>query len=147
MSWADRASWALEEKLPELLRELEVRAAEDDHAAAEAERAAEVRQRLWEIEMVEARARFLEHQRAQVLRSQMAAWQEVQALQNYLAAMKEVHREDPGAKEWIDWVEGHLGRLDPLARDQSMPEVPEPSPDDLKPFMQKGVSPYGPSRW
>ena len=57
-SWADRKSWTLEDKLGELLRELEIRAAEDDHRDAEAQRAAEERQRRWELEMERAKERF-----------------------------------------------------------------------------------------
>ncbi|RDI75889.1 hypothetical protein Gocc_0308 [Gaiella occulta] len=38
-SWSDRSAWTLDDKLPALLQELEVRAAEDDHAKLEAERA------------------------------------------------------------------------------------------------------------
>jgi hypothetical protein len=60
LSWADRSSWALEDKLPELLQELEIRAAEDDHRRREAERAAEERERLWELEMERAKARYVE---------------------------------------------------------------------------------------
>ena len=95
-SWADRKSWSLEEKLGELLRELEIRAAEDDHRDALAQSAAEERQRQWE-----------------------------------LAA---------------EWIRDYVDRLDPLHSAPAMPESPEPSPDDLKPFLG-GLSPYGPRGW
>src|SRR3954452_22885648 len=51
ISWADRKSWSLEQKLPELLRELEVRAAEREHQRLEAEREAVERERAWQVAM------------------------------------------------------------------------------------------------
>jgi len=59
--WADRRSWTLDEKLPDLLQELEIRAAEDDHREAEAKKAAAERLRRWEAAMGQAKARFLAH--------------------------------------------------------------------------------------
>jgi hypothetical protein len=45
--WADRKSWTLEEKLPEVIQEIEISAAADQHRREEAERAKERRQREW----------------------------------------------------------------------------------------------------
>lgn len=72
-TWSDRKSWTLDDKLPELLQELELRAVEDDHHAAEEKRKAEERQRQWKLQMERARQRFLEAHRAKVLRAQIAA--------------------------------------------------------------------------
>jgi hypothetical protein len=56
--WADRKSWSLEDKLPEILREVEIRAAEAEHRAREAERAAADKQRRWEAAMARAKAQL-----------------------------------------------------------------------------------------
>jgi hypothetical protein len=141
-SWADRKSWTLEEKLGELLRELEIRAAEDDHRDLLAQRAAEERQRQWELAMERAKERFHQAQLEKTLREQMAAWQEARVVRSYLAAVEELHGEDAGATEWITWIGEYLDRLDPLHSAPAMPEPPEPSPEDLKPFLG-GFSPYG----
>lgn len=90
-TWADRNSWTLEDKLPELLRELEVRAAEDDHAELERQRAAEERQRQWERAIDQAKRRFLEHHRAQVLKTQIAAWEEARTIRDHLGLLEERH--------------------------------------------------------
>lgn len=56
-SWSDRKSWKLDDKLGELLRELELRAVEDDEHDAEERRQADERQRRWEAAMEHARVR------------------------------------------------------------------------------------------
>jgi hypothetical protein len=146
-TWADRKSWALEEKLGELLRELEIRAAEDDHRQAEREREAEERRRRWEAAMGEAKRSFLEAHRAQALRSQASAWQEARALRAYLDALEETYGDAAESADWIAWVRRYVDeRLDPLASPPVMPAEPEVRPDDLKPFLS-GLSPYGPSGW
>ena len=135
-----------EEKLPELLRELEIRAAEDDHRDAEAKRAAEERHRRWELEMDRATDRFHEAHLANVLRAQVTAWQEARAVREYLAMLEHRHGDSVESAEWIAWIGGYAERLDPLRTPPTMPQKPEPSPEDLKPFLN-GLSPYGPPAW
>lgn len=133
---ADRNSWKLEGKLPELLRELEVRAAEDDHAAIERQREAERRQRERELALEQARRRFLEHDRARVLREQVAAWQEARAIRDYLALLEERHGTSPESSEWIAWIRRYVDQhLDPLSSPPKMPREPDVSPEDLRPFL------------
>ena len=145
--WADRRSWTLEEKLSELVRELEVRAAEDDHRDAEKARAAEERQRQWEVAMEAARGQFREEHRARALRSQVAAWQEANLIRDYLRCVRDRHGASPESAEWIAWTGRYVDEfIDPLSRPPILPEAPEPSPDDLKPLLG-GLSPYGPARW
>lgn len=146
-TWSDRKSWRLEDKLPELLHELEVRAVEDDHRAAEEKRKAEERQCQWELEMDHARQRFLEAHRAKVLRAQIAARQEAQVMSAYLAELEDTHGDAPQSAEWIEWIQEHIKRVDPLQTPPSLPDEPDISREDLKPFLPAGVSPYGPDRW
>jgi hypothetical protein len=145
-SWGDRRSWTLEEKLPEILRELEVRAVEDDHREAERRRQQEERQREWEAAMARAKLRFIEAERENTLRSEVASWQEAQLFERYLSEVEATHGDDLEAAEWIEWMRGFISRLNPISRTARMPEVPEPDPSDLKPFLG-GWSPYGPQRW
>jgi hypothetical protein len=146
-TWSDRKSWTLDDKLPDLLQELELRAVEDDHHAAEEKRKAEERQRQWELQMERARQRFLEAHRAKVLRAQIAARQEAQVMSAYLAELEAAHGASSESAEWIDWIRDFITRLDPLHSPPSMPAEPEISREDLKPFLPSGVSPYGPERW
>jgi len=145
-SWGDRRSWTLEEKLPDLLREIEVRAVEDDYRAEEEHRKAEERQRDWELAMEQAKARYIDSYRAAALRSQVVAWREANELRAYLTCLEETHGEKPEAAEWIDWVRGYVERLDPLNASQQLPTPQEINPDDLKPFLG-GLSPHGPRAW
>lgn len=134
-TWADRNSWTLEDKLPELLRELEVRAAEDDHFAAERQREVEKRERERELALEQAKERFLEHYRAKVLREQMASWHEARAIREYLASLEERHGDKPESVEWIGWIRRYVDQdLDPVASPPRMPPEPEIRPEDLRPF-------------
>jgi hypothetical protein len=145
-SWGDRKSWKLEEKVGELLREIEIRAVEDDERAEEARRKSEELQQQWEAAMERAKARFVESYRGKVLRAHVSAWQEAKELSIYLASLEEAHGDEPEAAESIEWVRGFITRLDPLNRAQTMPEPAEIGADDLKPFLG-GLSPYGPRGW
>jgi hypothetical protein len=147
VSWADRRSWTLEEKLPDLLQELEIRAAEDDHAAIERQREADQRQRQWELAMDRAKQRFLEHHRAQVLQQQLSAWQEAERIRVYVSLLEERHGTNPDSAEWIAWIRRYVDEeVDPLTSPPAMPAEPEISAADLKPFLGR-ISPYGPQSW
>lgn len=147
-TFSDRKNWTLEEKLAELFRELEIRAAKADHRQAEMERAAEERRRRWEVAMDQARERFFEAHREQVLRAQISAWQEVGTIRSFLEALEAKYGDNPDSADWIAWIKGYLDeRLDPLASPPTMPARPDATPDDLKPFLSGGLSPYGPPSW
>jgi hypothetical protein len=73
----------------------------------------------------------------------------VQRIDEYLSALRD-HIEsltDPdelsAAHEWEEWVSSHRAGVDPFTERVGMPSIPEPKPEDLKPFM-RGLSPYGP---
>lgn len=146
-TWSDRKSWTLEEKLPELLRELELRTLEDDEREAEEKRRAEERQRQWEQQMERAKQRYIGSQRAKVLRAQITARQEAQVMRSYLAELEAAHGDRPESTEWIEWIRAFIISIDPLSAPPSMPQEPEISREDLKPFLPRGVNPYGPERW
>lgn len=145
-SWADRKSWTLEDKLPQLLQELEIRAAEDDQRDLEAKRRAEERQQNWEHAVTRAKERFLETHRADALRHQITDWETAHAATGYLAALEAEYGENDEAQPWIEWIRGYINRLNPLSSAPTLPEKAEISPEELKPFLG-GASPYGPSGW
>ena len=146
-TWSDRKSWRLEEKLSELLRELEFRAVEDDKRDAEEKRQAEERQRRWEAAMEQARRRFVEDHRASVLRTHIAARQEVRRMSEYLRELEAAYGDEAEAQEWITWVGQYIERIDPLRKTPSMPAEPEISTEDLRPLLPRGMNPYGPQGW
>lgn len=146
-SWGDRKSWKLEEKLPEVLHELELRTVEDGEREAEEKRRAEERQRQWELQVERAKERFIEAHRAKVLRAQIAARSEAQVMRAYLAELEAEHGGSEESTEWIEWIRSFIAGVDPFTSPPTMPTEPEISREDLKPFLSAGVNPYGPDRW
>lgn len=142
-SWADRQAWRLEDKLPELLREVEVRAAEAEERRQETTRREQQRMGEWEAAMEAARARFAENIRAQALASQVELWRTVAEIRAYCDAIEERY---PGGEsaEWVAWARRCADGRDALREPPAAPAVPkEVRPDQLQPFL-KGWSPYGP---
>jgi hypothetical protein len=137
VSWADRRSWTLEDKLPDLLRELEVRAAEDDHAAIERKRQAEERERQWEAAMERAKRRLVEDHRIQVLVDRVRAWQEADAIRAYCDAVEARHgAEGVTDPEVVAWLAFARAQADRAQQPPHMPAEPEATPDALKPFLE-----------
>ena len=146
-NWADRRSWTLEDKLPELLRELEVRAAEDDYEAIERKRHAEEREREWEMAMERAKQRLVEDHRVRVLADRVRAWQEAEAIRAYCEAVETRHGSSAQpptltSSLWLTFARSQADRAQQLPR---MPADPEVTSDALKPFLGPW-SPYAPQR-
>jgi hypothetical protein len=145
-TWADRRSWTLEDKLPNVLQELEIRAAEDDHAEVERQRRAEERQRQWQAAMDRARHRFIENHRLELLRARIHSWNEAEAIRDYCEAVELRHGVDAvdgEVAEWLEFARVQADRAQDLPR---MPADPDITPEALKPYL-KGWSPYGPDGW
>ncbi|MFZ1155542.1 MAG: hypothetical protein WAN93_11615 [Solirubrobacteraceae bacterium] len=142
--WADRKSTTLEELLPDLLREIEMRAIEDEHHRQAAERKAAERERVWEAAMRRARERHAEHHRGEVLRTEIARWSEAQRIRTYCSAAESTHTDVPETLKWIAWARSYADTIDPLQRAPGMPAAPTSvQPEELRPFLD-GWSPYGP---
>ncbi|MFI6107153.1 hypothetical protein [Streptomyces sp. NPDC051310] len=82
--------------------------------------------------------------------AQEAAWRHATCLTEYVSAARtRVDAMPPGrarteAEAWISWAAATVQRLDPLNTPPRLPDIPEPRPDDLKPFLGHW-SPYGPT--
>jgi hypothetical protein len=146
-SWSDRKSWSLEEKLPEVLLELERRADEDARAAEEERQRAVEAQRKWETDVERAKELFIEAHRANELKAQVNARREAEAMRAYLVELEAAHGESAVSAEWIAWIRSYIDKRDPLTNAPEMPVSPDISREDLKPFLPPGVNPYGPQRW
>src|SRR5439155_16435107 len=90
-SWGDRSRWKLEDRLPNLLRELEVQAVEAEERRLAREREQAERQRQWEAAMERAKRRLIEDHRLEVLRSRVRAWEEAEAIRSYCHAVERRH--------------------------------------------------------
>jgi hypothetical protein len=140
--WADRKSWSLDDKVGDLLWEIEVRAGdarvareEADSAAAERERRLEAARRQAELDLVEAR-------RGETLRHEVASWVEAQQIRDYGAAMVDRYPDNPGTRAWAAWTAEFADGLDPLRRAPGIPDSGEIRAADLQPFL-KGRSAFG----
>ena len=148
-TWGDRKRWSLEDRLPQVLRELETLADEAEQRRLERLREEEERQRAWEAAMATAKERALEAYRVKLLRQRTASWSEAEDIRAYCNAVEGRHREalltEPEAARWVDFAREYADRLQRLPR---MPADPELGPEDLKPYLG-GWSPYGPEprRW
>jgi hypothetical protein len=117
------------------LQEIEIRA----YFADLKRLADEERQRREDLEeqrrIAKATARLIESNRAEVLNTQVTAWQKARQLDEYLAAMAQriVELDDPkatqAASEWLVWARSYAARIDPLNRTIAMPPDPEPDHD------------------
>jgi hypothetical protein len=147
-TWGDRARWSVEDRLPNLLRELEIEAAEAEERRLEQERKQAERERQWEAAMEHAKQRLIADHRLEVLRTRVLAWQEAEQIRAYCDAVEAHHgaaaiAADPDAKAWIVLAREHADRAQELPR---MPTEPEITPERLKPYLGNW-SPYGPGSW
>lgn len=147
-AFADTKTINLGDRLPVLLQELELRAANSEQRRLQAEQEAAERRHRWEQIRDDAVVALREHHRAALLTEQADQWRQARALTEYVDAM-ETHiasldgEEKTNADEWLTWARAHLATCDPLSRPLAIPPDPQVTPEALKPFM-RGHSPYGP---
>lgn len=147
-SWGDRSRWKLEDRLANVLHELNLQALEAEEHRLAREREQEERQRQWEAAMARAKQRLIEEHRLETLRSRVRAWQEAEAIRAYCDAVEERYgaarvAADRGASEWLTLARRQADRVQELPQ---MPGDPEITNDRLKPYLA-GWSAYGPHRW
>jgi hypothetical protein len=88
---------------------------------------------------------------SKILDKQVEKWRRAAALREYHGALAErIARAERDGEQvddemlaWAKWITDYTEALDPLTSIPRMPDVPEPTPEDLKPFLGK-LSPYGP---
>jgi hypothetical protein len=147
-SWGDRTRWRLEDRLPNLLRELEIQAVEAGERQLASEREEAERQRQWEAAVEDAKRRLAADHRLEVLRNRMRAWEEAEAIHAYCDAVEARHGADAlagdtDAVQWLALAREHADHAQQLPR---MPPDLEITHERLKPYLG-GWSPYGPHRW
>jgi hypothetical protein len=147
-SWGDRKRWTLEDRLPQLMRELETQAAEAEERRLAEEREEAERERQWKAAMDHAKRRLVEDHRIEVLRQRVRAWQEADAIRAYCDAVEARHGNDaiaadPETAQWLALARERANRDQQLPR---MPADPEITHEALKPYLG-GWSPYGHRGW
>ena len=144
--WGDRKRWSLEDRLPQLLAELETLAEEAEQRRLTREREEEERQQAWEKAMAIARERATEQHHVETLRRRVDAWEKADRVRAYCDAIEQRHGEeiasDPAAGRWLEFARQRANQAQRLPR---MPTDPELRSEDLAPFLG-GLSPHGPHR-
>jgi hypothetical protein len=147
-AFADTKTIRLEDRLPVVLQELELRAAAQEERDRRIAAERQERRRRWRQFRDEAEVAVRDAHRAGILRQQVENWQLASQVDAYLAAM--VDRiavldgdEHAAATEWIAWAREYQTRLDPLNGPLAIPADPRFTPDALAPFM-RGLPAYEP---
>ncbi|MFW6033847.1 MAG: hypothetical protein ACOC9R_01820 [bacterium] len=147
----DTRSKPLDEKLPAVLRELEIRALEDEFSRQQAERQAAEKRRRWEQAMERAKHDLREARRADILHEQVRQWHTAIELDHYLDEVRKVvdamtdEQQRQAAEEWLSWATTYRATIDPLQQRLALPPDEEPTPEALRPYLD-GWNPYGPDR-
>lgn len=147
-TFADTKTIRLDDRLPVVIQELELRAAAQDERDRQIEVERQERRRRWRQVRDEAEVAVREAHRASILRRQTEDWKLASQIDAYLAAMADRIAvldgdELAAATEWIVWARAYQTRLDPLHGPLAMPPDPRFTPDALAPFM-RGLSAYEP---
>lgn len=148
--WVETESARADSLLPRIIQEIELRAARAVDQRVTKQRLEDEKRRQWEAIRQRAIQRLNEDHRAKVLLDQAGRFQQVQLLNEYIAAVKRhVESMNPldaaAASDWLHWAESHAAAINPLLGALRMPEDPKPDADAIKPYMD-GWSPYGPER-
>lgn len=143
--WADRTRWSLEDKLGDVIKELEGRVRFDEERRIAEEREKRARQQQWEEAMAEARFRFAEDARIAALNKQMQAWETAAKVRAYCQATEAALPETPDSDvaEWLQWMRDYADQIDPVIRGVQAPKLHEPTAHELRPYLDRW-SPYGP---
>lgn len=155
--WGDRASWMLEERLPQLFREIEeriviakeaaeVQRVEAERAAQRARVAAEERERKWLVLMDRAKEKLVEEHRAEQLAEQATAFGEIQRLRSYIQAIEAAYGDHEETAPWLAWAQSYIEQRDPLGKPPVMPRAPEATAEALQAHLPDGWSADGTPR-
>lgn len=149
--YRDAKSSTVEDKLPEVFRAFEIHKLRFDWQEQERQRKEAERHRRWEAAMAEAKVQYHEYAKWEHFKSRSKEWQAANQHRLFLETARRALESYDGddrdlVHEQLNQAERTLNDIDPIA-DLSgiVPDVPDPKPDDLKPFLN-GWSPYGPDR-
>ncbi|WP_055566875.1 hypothetical protein [Streptomyces atriruber] len=147
--WGDRQRWRLEDRLPDLLREITHRAHTEAERRLTRQRKEEETRQRWLAAMRQARTALVEDHRTKILRGQVEAWQEATAVRAFCDALEDQQDATAATTEaglaWIAWARAYADRIDPVPRRPVLPEPPSITPDSLRPYLH-GWSPHEPKR-
>jgi hypothetical protein len=147
-AWTDGVRYQLEDKVAEILQEIELRSDATERARIAAEERKRQEQIAHEQRVEQAKLKLIEANRAKVLDTQLAHWHKSRQLDEYLDAMEAVVEQiqDPAdgvaASEWLAWARTYTATISPLNRALAMPRDPEPTYTALEPYMERQRNPW-----
>lgn len=147
--YPDAKTISVEDRLPRLFRALEIYRLQAEWRMLEREREAGHQRSRWEAAMALARERYEEQVRWQTFEQRSRDWQALIRHREFLVALREAAStyRGPGRDvivAHLDFAESRLDGLDPTIHlELVLPAIPDPKPEDLKPFLE-GWSPHGP---
>lgn len=144
----DSRSTTVEDKLPDLFARLDTYALEAEWAEQERIREKAERQRQWEAAMIKAKADFARTVRWEHFTNLAKSSENLRRYREFLASATEAASALPDeaqaiATEYLSEMRLIVDGLDPMATPSLIvPEVPESTPEQLKPFLGRW-SPHG----
>ena len=126
--WSDTSRWRLDDKLPELLQELTLRAEIDEQRRVERELLEQQRQAERERQRQSAREAMAVEAWGRQLDQESDAWRRADLVREYARSLKarldELPSPPDGTREWIAWMHSHADDIDPLTGPH-LPVAPE----------------------
>jgi hypothetical protein len=147
--YRDAKTVTVEDKLPEVFRSFEIYRLQAEWQEREEQRKKAERRSRWEAAMEQAKHRYDQHVRWEHFKERSREWYAIRQHREFLAAVRpmvdSLNSEDRAELfAQLELAEHTLNDLDVTQRPERLiPEVPEPKPNDLKPFLD-GWSPYSP---
>jgi hypothetical protein len=141
----DRVHWRLEDRLGHALERLEKRAVEAEaRAVLERERAAR-RVEDWHNAKMVAVERYIEMFKRDALAKQIQDYRTARDIESFVNEVQANRDVDAATDAWLAWALSYAHAIDPVLADEVAPIPPEPTPDDLQPFM-RGYDAWTPPR-
>lgn len=145
--FSDTKSHQLEDLLPAVVREIEMRVFERLQDRLEAEREDREREAQWQEILAAAAHRATEAFRADVLAQRAKAWRRWQEQAAYLDGLSGRLQELPDAEqrlaeEWLAWARPHLAATDPTLVRHAMPSTPRLTREFLEPHIRGWAGAY-----
>jgi hypothetical protein len=131
--WVDGKRTRLEQKLTDVFARLEEHAGQAERRRQEREHLAREAELARQTEIARYRIAYARDYAIGVLREQAAAWhlaEQIRALCVHVQGAAHAADQADTAK-WITWALDHAEHIDPSRQPLAIPEVPEPSADDL----------------
>jgi len=153
--WSDGQRQRLESCVGLFFREIDERVAEAEQHAEICRRAAdrsaqlerkrlEERAATWRDLMTSAECAWRDAMFATELRRQLDADAHAREVRRYCDAAEIAHGDDRSTREWLAWAREYATRIDPLSRPPAAPQLSEPTPADLQPYLPPSWSAHGP---